>query len=159
VSRQVGKKLGEGLKIEEITASMPQVAEGVATAVEVVELANKHRCRLFILTAAAKVRTYLFQEAEGVCISRHSWAFSPPACSQVCMFVAKWLIGLCNEGCVVASFVIMPLSMYLHGCGWNSLPAYSGVAASFLVCNLFATVEIVCGCIHCSVVQGSLKWF
>mmetsp|Transcript_8270 Transcript_8270/g.29027 ORF Transcript_8270/g.29027 Transcript_8270/m.29027 type:complete len:454 (+) Transcript_8270:229-1590(+) len=54
-NRTVGKRLGRGESIEEILASSSQVAEGVATASSVVELADRYHVALPVLTAVAKI--------------------------------------------------------------------------------------------------------
>jgi glycerol-3-phosphate dehydrogenase len=51
----VGYRLGKGETIEEITDSQQQVAEGVPTAPEVLELAKKHKCFAPVLASATKV--------------------------------------------------------------------------------------------------------
>ena len=51
----VGERLGQGEKLDEIRASMGQVAEGVATTRSVVELAKKHGVELPICDAIHKV--------------------------------------------------------------------------------------------------------
>ena len=54
-NRTVGSRLGGGETLEEILGSMNQVAEGVATAGPVVQLAKKHRVSLPVLTAVARI--------------------------------------------------------------------------------------------------------
>ena len=54
-NRTVGSRLGSGETLEEILGSMNQVAEGVATAGPVVQLAKKHRVSLPVLTAVARI--------------------------------------------------------------------------------------------------------
>ena len=54
-NRTVGTRLGSGESLEEILGSMSQVAEGVATAGAVVQLARKHRVALPVLTAVARI--------------------------------------------------------------------------------------------------------
>jgi glycerol-3-phosphate dehydrogenase (NAD+) len=54
-NRTVGSRLGSGETLEEILGSMNQVAEGVATAGAVVQLARKHRVSLPVLTAVARI--------------------------------------------------------------------------------------------------------
>uniref|UniRef100_A0A061SMH3 Glycerol-3-phosphate dehydrogenase [NAD(+)] n=1 Tax=Tetraselmis sp. GSL018 TaxID=582737 RepID=A0A061SMH3_9CHLO len=54
-NRTVGLRLGAGEKLPDILESLPQVAEGVATAGVVVALARKYRVQLPVLTAVAQV--------------------------------------------------------------------------------------------------------
>lgn len=54
-NRSVGVRLGRGEKLADILASSSQVAEGVATAAVVVNLARKYRVQLPVLTAVAQV--------------------------------------------------------------------------------------------------------
>lgn len=54
-NRTVGSRLGSGETLEDILGSMNQVAEGVATAGAVVQLARKHRVSLPVLTAVARI--------------------------------------------------------------------------------------------------------
>lgn len=54
-NRTVGIRLGEGESIRGILASSTQVAEGVATAGSVVNLARRFRVQLPLLTAVASV--------------------------------------------------------------------------------------------------------
>ena len=54
-NRTVGVRLGAGESLEEILGSMNQVAEGVATAAAVVQLARRHRVSLPVLTAVASI--------------------------------------------------------------------------------------------------------
>lgn len=54
-NRSVGVRLGAGEKLEDILASMNQVAEGVATAGAVIALARKYRVQMPVLTAVARI--------------------------------------------------------------------------------------------------------
>lgn len=54
-NRTVGVRLGKGEALEDILASSTQVAEGVATAGVVINLASKYRVSLPVLTAVAQV--------------------------------------------------------------------------------------------------------
>lgn len=54
-NRSVGVRLGSGERLEDILASMSQVAEGVATAGAVVALARKYRVQMPVLTAVARI--------------------------------------------------------------------------------------------------------
>ncbi|KAI3428544.1 hypothetical protein D9Q98_007366 [Chlorella vulgaris] len=54
-NRTVGVRLGRGEKLSDILASSSQVAEGVATAEVVVNLAHKYRVQMPVLTAVAQV--------------------------------------------------------------------------------------------------------
>ena len=54
-NRTVGVRLGRGETLAAILASSTQVAEGVATAAAVVVLARKHRVRLPVMTAVARI--------------------------------------------------------------------------------------------------------
>jgi glycerol-3-phosphate dehydrogenase (NAD+) len=54
-NRTVGVRLGAGESLEEILGSMNQVAEGVATAAAVVQLARRYRVSLPVLTAVASI--------------------------------------------------------------------------------------------------------
>lgn len=54
-NRTVGIRLGRGEAIDDILASSSQVAEGISTASCVVELAERYRVQLPVLTAVAKI--------------------------------------------------------------------------------------------------------
>ncbi|GAQ91247.1 NAD-dependent Glycerol-3-Phosphate Dehydrogenase [Klebsormidium nitens] len=54
-NRSVGVRLGSGEKLDDILASMSQVAEGVATAGAVIALARKYRVSMPVLTAVARI--------------------------------------------------------------------------------------------------------
>ena len=54
-NRTVGKRLGQGEKLEDILASMNEVAEGVATSAAAVQLAAKYELDLPIIKAVAEV--------------------------------------------------------------------------------------------------------
>jgi glycerol-3-phosphate dehydrogenase (NAD+) len=54
-NRTVGKRLGQGEKLEDILASMTEVAEGVATSAAAVQLAEKYELDLPIIKAVASV--------------------------------------------------------------------------------------------------------
>jgi glycerol-3-phosphate dehydrogenase (NAD+) len=54
-NRTVGVRLGSGETLEEVLGSMNQVAEGVATAAAVVQLAKRYRVHLPVLTAVASI--------------------------------------------------------------------------------------------------------
>ena len=54
-NRTVGVRLGAGETLEEVLGSMNQVAEGVATAAAVVQLAKRYRVHLPVLTAVASI--------------------------------------------------------------------------------------------------------
>ncbi|GLJ49575.1 hypothetical protein SUGI_1051470 [Cryptomeria japonica] len=54
-NRTVGVRLGSGEKLDDILASMNQVAEGVATAGAVIALAQKYHVKLPVLTAVARI--------------------------------------------------------------------------------------------------------
>jgi len=54
-NRTVGKRLGQGEKIQDILASMKEVAEGVATTPAAVKLAEKYNLDLPIVKAVAQV--------------------------------------------------------------------------------------------------------
>lgn len=54
-NRSVGVRLGKGEKLEDILSSTSQVAEGVATAASVIELAQQYGVSLPVLTAVANV--------------------------------------------------------------------------------------------------------
>ena len=65
-NRSVGVRLGRGEALKDILASSSQVAEGVATAGVVVELARKWRVQLPVLTAVAQVVEGHISAAEAV---------------------------------------------------------------------------------------------
>ncbi|KAI4302459.1 hypothetical protein MLD38_038201 [Melastoma candidum] len=54
-NRTVGVRLGSGEKLDDIMASMNQVAEGVSTAGAVIALAQKYHVKLPVLTAVARI--------------------------------------------------------------------------------------------------------
>lgn len=54
-NRSVGVRLGSGEKLEDILASMSQVAEGVATSGAVIALARKYKVQMPVLTAVARI--------------------------------------------------------------------------------------------------------
>lgn len=54
-NRTVGVRLGSGEKLDDILASMNQVAEGVATAGAVIALAQKYHVKMPVLTAVARI--------------------------------------------------------------------------------------------------------
>lgn len=54
-NRTVGVRLGSGEKLDDILASMNQVAEGVATAGAVIALAQKYHVNMPVLTAVARI--------------------------------------------------------------------------------------------------------
>ncbi|KAH9308798.1 hypothetical protein KI387_036709, partial [Taxus chinensis] len=54
-NRTVGVRLGSGEKLDDILASMNQVAEGVTTAGAVIALAQKYHVKMPVLTAVARI--------------------------------------------------------------------------------------------------------
>lgn len=54
-NRAVGVRLGAGEKLADILAGSSQVAEGIATARVVVQLARRYRVNLPVLTAVAQI--------------------------------------------------------------------------------------------------------
>lgn len=54
-NRAVGMRLGAGESLADILAGSSQVAEGIATARVVVQLARRHRVNLPVLTAVAQI--------------------------------------------------------------------------------------------------------
>ena len=54
-NRAVGMRLGAGERLTDILAGSSQVAEGIATARVVVQLARRYRVNLPVLTAVAQI--------------------------------------------------------------------------------------------------------
>ncbi|CAI5473790.1 unnamed protein product [Closterium sp. Yama58-4] len=65
-NRTVGVRLGSGEKLEDILASMTQVAEGVATSGAVISLARKYRVQMPVLTAVARILEGKLEPKEAV---------------------------------------------------------------------------------------------